>query len=97
MANNKLAQEYQAEPGRICLHLFTVGDVEDPDIAWRLAWDKFLDTDKGQWIQEHAVQSSLQLHRQQNFSEFNLYYAVTGKLKDPSLETLFYLQWPKGK
>jgi hypothetical protein len=97
MARTSPIQEYRKEAGRILLHRWSIGDVEDPELAAMMFLDRFRESEKGSWIFEHTDTKSLMIHSHPNIENMCHEYAVTGKLLDPCMETVFYLRWPMGK
>ena len=77
----------------ICVHEFTMGDVEDPDLyAAQPIWE-WQESEAGQFITEHAVGKPYWI-RQINHSSYGYQYRIMARLSEQN-QTFFKLkfQW----
>lgn len=75
------------------VHEFTMGDVEDPDLyAAQPLWE-WQQTEAGQWVMEHAVETPF-WHRQLDPSNYGLTYCVVARLSELD-QTYWALKWQK--
>jgi len=75
----------------ICVHEFTMGDVDDPDLyaaqpLWE--WEK---SESGQWVIAHAVQTPYWI-RQIDHSSYGHQYRIMARLSEPN-QTFFRLKF----
>jgi hypothetical protein len=69
---------------RVIFHSFKMGDVEDPEIyAAQPIWD-WQQTEQGQWVMEHAVETPM-WHRQADPMSYGYKYLITAKLQGAKL------------
>jgi hypothetical protein len=72
------------EVREIVVHEFTMGDVEDPDLyAGEPLW-KWQQSEMGQWIMEHAVETP-SWHRMPDMLQYGYRYQIRAKLSGPRL------------
>jgi hypothetical protein len=77
----------------VVVHKFNMGDVEDPDLyAAQPLWD-WQQTEAGQWIMEHAVETPF-WHRQVDPYNYGHVYCVVARLSE-SDQTYWALKWQK--
>jgi hypothetical protein len=77
----------------IVVHKFVMGDVEDPDLyAAQPLWE-WQQTEAGQWVMEHAVETPF-WHRQSDPGHYGLTYCVVARLSE-SDQTYWALKWQK--
>jgi len=75
----------------IAVHSFMVGDVEDPDLhAAQPLWE-WEESEVGQWVMEHAVETPM-WNRIVDYNTYGIRYAITAKLKEVDL-TYFLLKY----
>jgi hypothetical protein len=75
----------------IVVHEFIIGDVEDPDLyAGQSLWE-FQQSEKGQWVMKHALETPI-WHRQQDYLLYRYKYKITAKLLQQDI-TYFLLRW----
>lgn len=75
----------------IIVHSFITGDVEDPDLyAAQPLWE-WENSEVGQWVMEHAVETPM-WNRIVDYNTYGIRYAVTAKLKEVDL-TYFLLKY----
>jgi len=75
----------------ICVHEFTMGDVEDPDLYAGqplLEWEK---SELGQWVMEHAVEKPYWI-RQVDHSSYGHRYKIIARLSEQN-QTFFRLKF----
>ena len=78
---------------KVTVHVFSVSDVEDPDIyAAQPIWD-WQQTDAGKFVMEHAVETP-SYHSQLDYNSYGYRYAIVAELKAKKLSE-FYLRWGK--
>jgi hypothetical protein len=91
------AEEYKIIEDRvvrfsdICVHEFTMGDVEDPDIYAAgpiLDWQK---SPAGEFVMEHAVESPYWI-RQADHSSYGYRYRIIARLSEQN-QTFFKLKF----
>jgi hypothetical protein len=91
------AEEYKIIDDRvvrfndICVHEFTMGDVEDPDLYAAepiMAWQN---SEAGQFVMEHAVETPYWL-RQINHSTYGYQYRIMARLSEQN-QTFFKLKF----
>ena len=75
----------------ICVHEFTMGDVEDPDLYAAQPLLDWQHSEMGEWIMERAVDTP-EWHRQLDQMTYGYQYAVVAKLKDKDY-TFWTLKW----
>ena len=77
----------------VVVHKFNMGDVEDPDLyAAQPLWD-WQQTEAGQWIMEHAVETPF-WHRQADPYNYGHVYCVVARLSEQD-QTYWALKWQK--
>jgi hypothetical protein len=75
----------------VCVHEFTVGDVEDPDImAGEPLW-KWQQSESGSWVMTHAVEQPYWMHQLDHHS-FGHRYKIMARLSEQD-ETFWRLKW----
>jgi hypothetical protein len=91
------AEEYKIIDDRvvrfndICVHEFTMGDVEDPDLYAADPIIKWQDSEAGKFIMEHAVESPYWL-RQIDHSSYGYRYRIMARLSEQN-QTFFRLKF----
>ena len=76
---------------RVTVHRFRMGDVEDPDIyAAEPLW-KWQQSEEGQWVMQHSIETPV-WHRYTDHVTFGYQYAITADLKDVDY-TFWALKW----
>ena len=93
------AEEYQLIEDQvvrfsdICVHEFTMGDVEDPDLYAAGPIIDWQESEAGKFIMEHAVESPYWL-RQLDHSSYGYKYKIMARLSEQN-QTFFRLkfQW----
>jgi hypothetical protein len=75
----------------ICVHEFTMGDVEDPDLyAAQPIWE-WQDSEAGQFVMEHAVEKPYWI-RQADHSSYGYRYRIIARLSEQN-QTFFRLKF----
>jgi hypothetical protein len=75
----------------VCVHEFTVGDVEDPDLmAGEPLW-KWQQTEAGAWVMSNAVEQPYWMH-QHDYNSFGHKYRIMARLSEQN-ETFWKLKW----
>jgi len=75
----------------ICVHEFTMGDVEDPDLYAAQPLYEWQQSEMGKFIMSKAVDTP-EWHRQADISTYGYQYAVVAKLKEVDY-TFWILKW----
>lgn len=76
---------------KVCLHSFTMGDVEDPYLYAGFPLHEWQQTDHGKWCMEHAIEPpTFYCHADQDCYGYRV--DVIGELSDQDL-TFFNLKW----
>ena len=93
------APEYQLVNNRVTqfsdvrVHEFNMGDVEDPDLYAAEPLYNWQQTEAGQWVIEHAVETPF-WHRTVNPHTFGWTYHVIARLCEQD-QTYWALRWKK--
>jgi hypothetical protein len=75
----------------VCVHEFTMGDVEDPDLyAAQPIWE-WQESPAGRFIMEHAVEKPYWI-RQVDHSSYGHKYKIMARLSEPN-QTFFRLKF----
>ena len=75
----------------ICVHEFTMGDVEDPDLyAAQPIWE-WQESEAGKFVMEHAVEAPYWI-RQIDHSSYGYQYRIMARLSEPN-QTFFRLKF----
>lgn len=73
------------------VHEFTMGDVDDPDIyAAEPLW-QFQQSEKGQWVMAHALETPV-WQRQIDYMLYGYKYQIAARLTEQDI-TYFLLRW----
>lgn len=75
----------------ICVHEFTIGDVEDPDIYAAGPIIDWQNSEAGQFVMAHAVESPYWI-RQVDYSSYGHQYKIMARLSEPN-QTFFRLKF----
>ena len=76
---------------KIIVHIFRMGDVEDPDLYAAQPLCEWQNSEVGKWIMEKSVEVPM-WHRYQNPSSYHTEYVVQAWLKG-SDHTFWQLKW----
>lgn len=90
---NKNGQELVQEIYKVVVHRFQVYETEDPDILAADPLLKWQNSDKGQWIMQHALEKP-SWHRQLDSQNWGYQYYIMALLDKKKLSE-FYLRWGK--
>ena len=75
----------------ICVHEFTMGDVEDPDLyAAQPIWE-WQESEAGQFVMEHAVEKPYWI-RQVDLNSYGHRYVIVARMREPD-QTFFRLKF----
>ena len=75
----------------ICVHEFTMGDVEDPDLyAAQPIWE-WQESEEGKFVMEHAVEKPYWI-RQMDYNGYGIQYKIIARLSEPN-QTFFKLKF----
>ena len=75
----------------ICVHEFSMGDVEDPDLyAAEPLW-QWQQTEAGRWVMEHAVEAPYWI-RSVDHTSYGHRYRIVARLSEPN-QTFFNLKF----
>ena len=91
------AEEYQIINDRvvrfsdICVHEFTMGDVEDPDLYAAHPIMEWQDSEAGQFIMDHAVEKPYWI-RQMDHGSYGYKYKIMARLSEQN-QTFFKLKF----
>jgi hypothetical protein len=75
------------------VHEFTMGDVEDPDLYAAEPLYEWQQSEQGQWIMEHAVETPF-WHRQMDVYQYGYKYCIIARLLEQD-QTYWALKWQK--
>jgi hypothetical protein len=86
-----LIEDKVVEIKTVVVHEFRMGDVEDPDLmAGEPLWN-WQQSEQGQWIMKHAVETPI-WSRLVDHTSFGWVYRIAAKLTAKDL-TYYYLKW----
>jgi hypothetical protein len=77
----------------VVVHLFTVGDVEDPEVYAAHPIIQWQDTEQGQWVMDHAVEQPYYV-REVDHASYGYRFAIVARLAGADL-TFWKLKWGK--
>jgi hypothetical protein len=77
----------------ITAHTFKMGDVEDPILYAAGPLYEWEQSEEGQWIMQHAVETP-EWHREADLMSFGYQFAITAKLKERDY-THWLVKWKK--
>lgn len=77
------------------VHQFNLGDVEDPDLYAGGPLGEWQNSEAGQWVMEHAVETPF-WHRTVNPYTFGWTYYIIARLKEQD-QTYWQLKWGKNE
>lgn len=75
----------------IAVYSFSMGDVEDPDLYAASPMSDWQNSEMGQWVMEHAVETPF-WHRQTDPASFGWKYYIIARLKEQDA-TYWALKW----
>jgi len=76
---------------KVVVHRFRMGDVEDPDLYAAQPIHAWEQSDQGQFVMKHAVDTP-EWHRQLDQFSYGYEYAIIAELEMKKLSE-FYLRW----
>jgi hypothetical protein len=76
---------------KVIVHRFRMGDVEDPDLYAAQPIHAWEQSDQGQFVMKHAVDTP-EWHRQLDQFSYGYEYAIIAELEMKKLSE-FYLRW----
>ena len=89
----KLVDNQSVKFSDVPVHSFIMGDVEDPDLyAAEPLW-KWQQSEAGQWVMEHAVDTPF-WHRVTDPNTFGYKYYIIARLSEQN-QTYWALKWQK--
>jgi hypothetical protein len=75
----------------VCVHEFTMGDVEDPELyAAQPLWE-WQESEAGNWVMEHAVEQPYWI-QSLDYNSWGHRFKVMARLSDPD-QTFWTLKW----
>jgi hypothetical protein len=78
---------------RVTAHTFEVGDVEDPLLYAADPLIEWQNSEKGQWIMKHAIETP-EWHRYNDAMSWGHKFYITAKLKEKDY-SFYLLKWGK--
>ena len=75
----------------VSVHEFSMGDVEDPDLYAAQPMYEWQQSEAGQWVMEHAVETPF-WHRVINAQYFGYRYRIIARMSEPD-QTYWSLKW----
>jgi hypothetical protein len=73
------------------VHKFLLGDVDDADLYAAVPIMEWQNSEQGQWVMKHAVESPM-WHRYMEPVTYGWQYMITAKLRGPDY-TFFTMKW----
>ena len=73
------------------VHHFTVGDVEDPEVYAAIPIIKWQESEQGQWVMAHAVETPYYM-REVDYVSYGYKFAIVARLAGADL-TFWKLKW----
>jgi len=87
----KIIEDQVVRFSDICVYEFTMGDVEDPDLyAAQPIWE-WQESEAGQFVMAHAVESPYWI-RQVDYHNYGHRYRIMARLSEPN-QTFFWLKF----
>ena len=75
----------------VCVHEFTMGDVEDPELyAAQPLWE-WQESEAGSWVMEHAVEQPYWI-QSLDYNSWGHRFKVMARLSEPD-QTFWILKW----
>lgn len=87
----KIIEDQVVRFSDICVHEFTMGDVEDPDLYAAEPIIKWQDSEAGKFVMEHAVESPYWI-RAIDYSSYGYRYRIMARLSEQN-QTFFRLKF----
>ena len=89
----RLVNDQAVKFSDVLVHEFRMGDVEDPDLYAAQPLYEWQQTEAGQWVMEHAVETPF-WHRQSDPYNYGYTYRVIARLSE-SDQTYWALKWKR--
>jgi hypothetical protein len=89
----KLIDDKTVKISDVAVHSFTMGDVEDPDLYAAQPIHDWQQSEQGQWVMEHAVETPF-WHRSVDPASYGHKYYIIARLKEQD-QTYWTLKWQK--
>lgn len=77
----KIVNDVPVQYRDVCVHEFSLGDVEDPDIYAADPILKWQETEAGQWVMQHSVDSPYWL-RSTDHTSWGYKYKIVARFKN---------------
>ena len=77
----------------VCVHEFSVGDVDDPDLYAAEPILKWQNSDAGQWIMANAVETPYWI-RDTQYDTWGVRFRIMARLSEQN-QTFWQLKWSK--
>jgi hypothetical protein len=90
-AECKIIDDHVVHFSDICVHEFTMGDVEDPDLYAAQPISEWQGSEAGKFVMEHAVEKPY-WSRQVDHSSYGHRYRIMARLSEPN-QTFFRLKF----
>jgi hypothetical protein len=87
----KDGQEFVEEIHKIIVHRFRMGDVEDPDLYAAQPLLEWQESESGQFVMKHAVDTP-EWHRHVDYETYGHQYTIVAELEKKKLSE-FYLRF----
>jgi len=89
----KLINDKHVKISDVAVHSFTMGDVEDPDLYAAQPIYEWQQSEMGQWVIAHAVETPF-WHRTIDPASYGHRYYIIARLKEQD-QTYWTLKWQK--
>jgi hypothetical protein len=89
----KLIDDKAVKFSDVAVHSFTMGDVEDPDLYAAQPIYEWQQSEMGQWVMEHAVETPF-WHRHVDPYSYGYKYFIIARLSEQD-QTYWALKWQK--
>jgi hypothetical protein len=87
----KIVDDHVVRFSDICVHEFSMGDVEDPDLYAAQPISEWQDSEAGKFVMEHAVEKPYWM-RQIDHSSYGYRYRIMARMREPD-QTFFKLKF----
>ena len=89
----KMIDDIPVKISDVAVHSFTMGDVEDPDLHAAQPIYEWQQSEMGQWVIEHAVETPF-WHRTIDPASYGHKYYIIARLREQD-QTYWALKWQK--
>ena len=89
----KMIDDIPVKISDVAVHSFTMGDVEDPDLYAAQPIYEWQQSEMGQWVIEHAVETPF-WHRTIDPASYGHKYYIIARLREQD-QTYWTLKWQK--